>query len=247
VTSGALVQAAVDNNLKKFEEHKQALLIILSNAYIPGPTAQRFDEMQAWFHLTNIAGSFFLGAQVKQAMMPWSDRVARLRSLANALRDARSLIDRAMDDDIGDELYSAWCNEIDQPQAEVIRNENNSFGLARPPLEIFKKIVAGVSGLEAAAVRALDETQNERATAGRPTGTAVLPPGFILALASAYRTGTNARPLARNGPFPRFVRGFLDATGHKGRPSERHLLEMIEAECAHVRANPSGWAPSPFD
>jgi len=247
VTPGEKVQGTIDANLVEFEKHKETLLGILRGVYLHSPAAKPFDEGKAWSHLTNTAASFLFEEQVKTMSLPVAERVTRLRSLNKALRHARSLADRAMQDEVGDDLYSAWCEDIDQPQASVIRNDDNSLALVRPAREMFTKVVAGLSELEAAAARAADEVHKERAGGGRPKGTAVLPPGFIIALASVYRKITDAKPDTGNGPFVRLVRGFLDATGHEGRPSERHLLEMIEVEHANVRANPSGWAPSPFD
>jgi hypothetical protein len=239
------VQAAIDAGLLKFEHHKEALLAILRRARSPGPESEPFEEDEWWLRLTNLAGTYYWEARVKHETMSSGDRAKRLRILAKALGKARSLTNAAMEDDVGDDLFSAWQKEINEPPVSVVRNDDGSLALVQNAEEMFRKGVAGLATLEAAAHRAADEARKERVGGGRPRGTSALPTGYILTLADFYQKIAATKPITGHGPFVGFVRAFLDAVGHEDHITERHLIEMIEDAFAQACKSPA--APSPFE
>jgi post-segregation antitoxin (ccd killing protein) len=70
-----------------------------------------------------------------------------LRELAKALGNARGMTDKAMQDDVGNHLFSAWWEGTNEPRASVVRNDDGSFALVRIADEMFKDAVWGVSPL----------------------------------------------------------------------------------------------------
>jgi hypothetical protein len=237
------VRGAIDAGLLKFEPHKDVLLTILRDAHNDSPKSECFDESRTWSHLTNLAGTYHWEARVKQETMPSGDRAKRLLILATALEKAHRLIDRAMEDDVGDDLFSAWQKETDEPPVSVVRNDDSSLSLVQNAEEKFRKQVAGLAALDVAAHNAADKVRLERVGGGRPRGTSALPQGYILTLADFYRKSTAAEPAIGDGQFARFVRAFLDAVGQK-RITERHLIEMIEDAFVQGRKNPPAPLPS---
>jgi hypothetical protein len=215
---------AIDAGLLKFERHKESLLALLRRARDPDPD----EDDKWWLRLTNLAGGYFREGVKQRQTMPSGDRAKRLLILAKALGKARSLIDAAMGDDVGDDLFSEWQKGIGEPPVSVVHNDDGSFALFQNAEEWFKKEVAGLAALEVAAQRAAHRARRERVGGGRPKGTSALPSGFILVLADFYRTSTAIEPVAGDSSFAKFVRAFLDAVGQKDRISERHLIEMIE-------------------
>jgi hypothetical protein len=61
------------------------------------------------------------------------------------------MTDKAMQDDVGDDLFSAWWEGTNEPRASVVRNDDGSFSLVRIADEMFKEAVAGLAALETAA------------------------------------------------------------------------------------------------
>jgi hypothetical protein len=202
------------------------LITILHEAYNLGLKSESFDQSISWFRLTNLADTYHWAAGVTQEKMYNADRKARLRVLAKTMEKARGLIDRAMQDDVGDELFSAWCEEADTPLASVVRNDDGTLTMVRTAEETFNNATRSVAALETAAVRASREAHGERVGAGRPRGTSALPHGYVITLADIYQESTGRKPETGGGPFARFVLGFLAATGRD--LSERHVLEIIE-------------------
>ena len=174
--------------------------------------------------------------------MSSANREARQRAIADALKRARSLIEEAMLDEVGDDLFSAWSDKANLPLASVARNYDGSLGMARPADEMFKKVVAGLVDLETAAGRAADEAHQGR---GRPPGARVLPVGYIEALAVQYLNSTGSRPGPSRGPFVNFVYAFLAALG-RANISEGYVVELIRDAISLATAHPTEWAPSPF-
>jgi hypothetical protein len=226
--------------LLKFEGHKEVLLAVLREARNSKRVPEPLAEDKWWLHLTNLAGIYHWEARVKQETMPSGDRAKRLLILAKALGKARRLTDAAMGDDVGDDLFSAWQQEIDEPPVSVVRNDDGSLSLVQNADERFKKEVAGLAALEAAAQKAADEARLERVGGGRPRETSALPPGHILILANFYRESTATEPVIGDSPFARFVRAFLDAVGQEDRITERHLIGMIEDAFVQGRKKPCG-------
>jgi hypothetical protein len=234
--------AAIEVKMAGFNSHKDTLLIILRDAFDCGPKAEPFDEEKSWFRLETSAYHYFMQERAKQEAMTSANREARLRAIAKALKRASCLIDEAMLDEVGDDLFSAWFEKVNLPLASVARNDDGSFVMARPADEMFKKAVAGLTDLETAADRAADEAHQGR---GRPMGARVLPLGYIEALAVQYRTGTGSRPDTSRGPFVWFVCAFLAALG-RANISEDYVVELIRDASSRANTHPNGWAPSPF-
>lgn len=238
------VKAAIEAGLVEFDHHKEALLTLLRDAHNHSPKSEPLDEHKSWFQLTSLASTYYWQARVKQMTMPVADREARLRELANALRKARGMTDKAMQNDVGEDLFSAWWEGTSEPLASVIRNDDGSFGLVRIADEMFKKVVAGLAALETAALRAAIEAHEERVGHGGPRSGGMLP-GCIDALAALYRDSTGARPGAGHGPFVRFVCAFLAAI--RANISEDYVVELAKNARSRAHTNPSKWGPSPFD
>ena len=176
--------------------------------------------------------------------MPAADRMPRLDQLATALKKSRAIVDAAMQDDIGDDLFSAWCEGTDEPLVSLVRNDDGSLATVRMPEETFKKAVESLAALETAALHAANH--DKRPGRGRRKGTTVLPAGYIEVLAALYREATGAKPGAGRGPFVRIVCAFLAAIG-KANISEDYVIELAQAARSWARTRPSGRAPSPFD
>jgi hypothetical protein len=182
----------------------------------------------------------FWRARLKQETVRAAARASRLRELAKALGRARRLVERAMQDDVGNDLFSAW------------RDANVRYDMdATPPLTLvridheFEKVIANLAALEAAACRAADEVPKGR---GRPKGSAVLTRGFIEGLAGVYRNSTGSRPGAGHGPFAQFVYEFLVAIARVNIEYES-VVDAIKDTRDWVRTRPAAAksGPSPFD
>jgi hypothetical protein len=234
------LKAEIDAGLAAFEQHKISLLEHVQNVYQRGPKSEPFDAEKSWQDLTCLAGLYFWRARVKQDTVPAAHRVERLRDLARTLRRARRQAEMAMRDDVGDDLFSAWCDanvrsDIDPtPPLTLVRLDHE-----------FEKVIASLAALETAARRAADEVPQAR---GRPKGSAVLSRGFIEGLAEVYRNSTGSKPGAGDGPFARFVYEFLTAIG-RGKIEYESLVDAIKDTKARVRTRPAAAkpGPSPFD
>jgi hypothetical protein len=240
------ILSAIDAGLVRFEQHKPALITILRNAHEGVLQPEPFDETKSWSGLTSLARSFFWQARVKQETMPAARRVARLDGLATALKRARAVVDQAMQDDVGNDLFSAWCEGTDEPLVSLVRNDDGSLTTVRMPEEMFKEAVESLATLETAALRAADEANEKRAGRGRQKGTTVLPTGFIEVLATLYRESTGAKPGAGRGPFVRFVFAFLTALG-RANISEDYVVELAQDARSWARNHPASGSSSPFD
>ena len=82
---------------------------MLRDVYERGPKSKPFDADKAWRSLTGFARFYFGRGQCE------SKRRCPLRIASNAcsdiakiLRQARRLVDRTMQNDVGDDLFSAW-------------------------------------------------------------------------------------------------------------------------------------------
>jgi hypothetical protein len=234
------IQAAIDAGLGRFEQHKTTLITILRNAHHGRLT---FDEPKSWSCLISLAHSFFWQARLKPEMMPATSRKSRLDELARALKRSRTLVDAAMQDDVGDDLLSSWCEGTNEPLLSLVRNDDGSFTAVRGPEEMFKKAVVGLAALETAALHAANQVKPPGR--GRPPGARVLPVGYIEALAVQYLNSTGSRPDPSRGPFFNFVYAFLAALG-RANISEDYVVELIRDAASWATAHPSEWAPSPF-
>jgi hypothetical protein len=197
------VKAAIDAGVTAFETHKEKLLPILREAYERGTKSEPFDENRTWRHLTFLAGHYFWRERVKQEVLPAANRSERLLKIAEALGDARRLVDEAQQDELVNDLYSAWCDQN-------IRYDVDPEGplvLVRFQDE-FDKVVAALSALEAAACKARDDVVPQ---VGRPTGS-ILSPDVIHALAHEYQQSTGLKlDKLTDEHFVEFVREFAAA------------------------------------
>jgi hypothetical protein len=201
--------------------------------YESGPKSKRFDAEKSWRPLDRIAWMYFWHEGERRRTTPAADRVRRLRELAKALGRARRLVEKAIQDDVGNDLFSAWCDanvryDIDPaPPLTLVRIDDE-----------FEKVIASLPALEIAALRAADEIPKKD---GRPRGTALLRWDFIEVLAKIYRNSTDSKPGAGDGPFARFVYEFITALGRRNveYPS---IVDAIKDTRNQVRMR-----SSPFD
>jgi hypothetical protein len=234
------VKAAMEAGLVEFDQHKKALLNILHDAHDHGPKSEPFDEDQSWSHLTGLARINYWQARVKQERVPVADRVARLRELAKALGKARNMTDRAMQDDVGNDLFAAWWEGTNET---VVRDDDGSVVLVRTINEMFQEAVTGLAALETAAVRAASEAHEERARRSGPRKRTMLL-DYVGTLAAVYRESTGAKPGAGHGPFVRFVCAFLAAI--RTNISEDYAVELVQNARSWWRTR-GNWTSSPFD
>ena len=234
------VKAAIEARLLEFDQHKGLLLNILRDAH--NHKSEPFNEDKWWHHLTSLAHTHYWQTRVKQETMPAADREARLRELAKALGKARSMTDKAMQDDVSNDLFSAWWEGTDEPLS-VVRDDNGSIVLVRTAEELFKEAVADLAALETAALRAASEAHERTRHRGRRRWT--VPPDCINALWVLYRGSTGVEPGAGHGPFVRFVCAFLAAI--RANVSEDYVVDLVKDARSQVRGNSSKWGPSPFE
>lgn len=200
-------KAAIDAGLTALETHKENLLAVLRNVYERGPKSEPFDAGKAdkaWRSLTFLAGTYIWEARIKLETIPAAERRKRLRAFERAMGKARAMAAQAMQDDVGDDLYGTWCKANIRYDADFD---------PKPPVTLvriideFKKVVASLSTLEAAASHAADDVLPRRS--GKP---AILAMGYIRALAEIYRESTGREPrTGRRAPFTRFVMQFRAA------------------------------------
>jgi hypothetical protein len=193
------VKADIEAGLAKLGEEKEKLLKMLSDECAPGPGGPpSFDADKAWGSLIRVAETHLWWSKVKQMAM--SDATERLRELAKALGATRNLVDVAMQDEVGDDLFDAWWAETNETLAAVVYDAEEMFG----------QVIANLRTLEIAAVRAAEEAARQP---GRPRGTGVVPRGSIPALADVFHKNTGETPGAGDGPFARFAYAFFAALG----------------------------------
>jgi hypothetical protein len=229
----AIFIRAIDVSTDAFGRHKAALLNHLQQVYESGPKSKRFDAEKSWRPLDRIAWMYFWHEGERQRTTPAADRVRRLRELAKALGRARRLVEKATQDDVGNDLFSAWCDanvryDIDPtPPLTLVRIDDE-----------FEKVIASLPALEIAALRAADEIPKKD---GRPRGTALLRWDFIEVLAKIYRNSTGSKPGAGDGPFARFVYEFITALGRRN-VEYSSIVDAIKDTRSQVRMR-----SSPFD
>ena len=229
--------------LVEFNHHKKALLTILRNVYMLGLKSVPFDANKSWHRLVRLAHFYFWRETMKQETMPAADRVKRLRELAKALGRARGMADKAMQDDVGNDLFRAWVAGTNIPLASVVGVNDDGQSVLVCIADEIKKEVASLATLEKVARRAANEAHKGR---GRPKGASVLPLDYIIGLAVLYRDSTGTKPEARRKSFAGFVYAFLAAIG---RPTilEDSVVKLVRKARSRALTNPSGWPPSPFD
>jgi hypothetical protein len=235
IVSKKVAYTEIATKLAAFNQHKKTLLDELRNGGKPGLKSDPFDAAKSWGDLIRLAQLFFWGEITKQETMPVADLVKRLRQLARALGRAHSLANRAMQDDVGVELFRRRFAEKNiSPASALLIDEDESSVATRIAGEI-KEVVAGIATLETAALAAA-ATNDVPKKAGRP---ALLPRDCIQGLGRVYRNSTGSKPGLGDGPFARFVLEFLTAVG---RPNFEYDSVIDAIKDAHSR-----WKPSAFD
>lgn len=221
-------------DLAAFNRHKKVLLTILRKAHGRGSKSEPFNKKESWRDLSHLAQLYFWDAKIKQEATPNAVRVKRLRQLARDLGQARHVTDSADQGELGHDLFRACFGDDDGSFDPVYLADT------------IKAVVAGLVTLETAANRAVIAVHNR----GRPSGDAVLPSPYIIALGGLYRKNTGLTP-DTGETFAQLVRKFLTAIGQpeKGTgevTSPEYVDEAIKYALRKERRNPSGW-PSPFE
>jgi len=215
------VYAPIAEQLAAFDRHRPNLLGHLSKAHKRGPKSAPFDETSAWRHLTYLAETYFMRPIRKQETLLPSRRIDRLDDLAKALRKAHRLVDSAMKDDVGDDLFRGWCVEAKEPP-QGLNDDDWPFRI----INQIKEVATGLATLKAAAQRAARDVP--RKGAGTPPGFRILPWDYIIGLAECYRRNTGVEPIMGPGPFAEFVEEFLVAVGRGNDTKNDYVVEAFK-------------------
>lgn len=230
--------ASDDARLAAFNKYKQELLGLLRTEHEGGPKLKPFDEERAWSSLTGLAAFYFGQRGQKPATTSAAQRIERLRDVAKVLSAARRLVNRTMQTDVGDDLFSAWWEVTGSEYAKP----DGTFDPRYMERE-YKQIMKNLGVLEKAALHGADHV--ERARRGKPP---VLTRDDIWNVAAVYRENTGSIPPASDGPFAGFVMKFMVATGRADEIEYESLVEAIKAARRWALEHPVArkWRPSPF-
>lgn len=139
--------APIADDLAAFKQHKKALLDELRNGRKPALKSEHFDEDKSWGDLIRLAQLYFWGEKIRQETIPAADRVKRLRQLANELRRARGMADRALQDDVGNDLFKAWFAETKIPLAATAGIYNDGSSILILIADEITEVVEGLTKL----------------------------------------------------------------------------------------------------
>jgi hypothetical protein len=165
----------------------------------------------------------------KRMMVPAADRVELLLQLGNALGEARCKLDETRHHVNLVVLFEEWCKARGIPDFT-----DRHVGIFD---EAVSDLIAGLAYMETAASRAAERVRPKH---GRPIGTGVLQPDFIIDLELAYRDITGKPGGAGPGPFAQFVMKFLEALGRR-TIEEPTVIKVIRAAKKSER-----WGRSPL-
>jgi hypothetical protein len=221
--------------LAAFERHKKPLLDILRKVHGGDPKSKLFGEEDSWRALTRAAIWYFRRPEIKQKTMLAARRVERLRELAKALDRARHMADKAMQDDVGWDLFRGWCAEANTSPAWAVLNADGSSVLT-PIANQFKKVMGSLTALETAASRAARDAPTK---AGPPRGAGILPLDDIIALAAVYRRSTGKNPMMGAGPFAKLIEKFFIAIGRGDDTKQDYVFEALKYQRKQARKNPA--------
>jgi hypothetical protein len=203
-----------------FERYRADLLAILEKV-----CGQNFDAEKCSLVFELFKLDPWVPAAGRTKPLPTADYTKLLVKLRNSLREARQTVGEVMRNRVLHfRLFGAWCDEqIDRDLQDVIEVQlDHEFH------KLAKDVVAGLAALETAAFRAAEK---RRKRPGRPRGTGILPPGFIIELESAYRYMTGKPGGAGPGPFARFVKKVLESRGCT--ITEQSVIEAIKTAKKH--------------
>lgn len=227
------VKADIEAGLDAFEKHKDGLLGLLRHGPKRGAKPKPFDRDKAWHRLTHLAGDYFWRARLKQEITPAAERIQRLEAIADALATARSLIDNALQSDVGDDLCSGWEDPAPRHlpvsdgdgSAAVVDEQDYGKEILLDDDDYFDQAVTALTALRAAANRAAIAVPIGE---GRPKGSATLSWGFIEALGATYRHITGLIPGAGDGHFSNFVNAFVEALGRADDIKPESIVAAIK-------------------
>ena len=220
--------APIAKQLAAFEKHKQNLLNTLQKVLLANllKVHESFDADKSWRDLTQLARLYFWGQAMEQNAVPPRERIKRLRHLARTLRQAHGLTQRAMSDNLGDELYRAWfalnISPISVIEIDEIDKDDGSSILTHIADDIkqMAKALARLKTLSHTAATIADVPSK----GGRPS---LLPRDCIQGLARVYRNSTGLKPGRGDGPFADFAYEFMTAVGQTGF-DYRSLTDAIQ-------------------
>jgi hypothetical protein len=212
------IEPAIQARLAEFDRYTDDLLAMLQK--VCERTPKPFDKKYAWRHVRFYAWRYLEEEEAsaeKRMMVPPADRVEQLRQLGNALRKARCKLDETKRHVTLVALFEEWCKVRGIPD----------FTDQHDPLfcEALATLIAGLAELEIAASRAAEQVRPKH---GRPIGTGVLQPDFIIDLELTYRDITGKPGGAGPGPFAQFVMKFLEALGRR-TIEEPTVIKVIRA------------------
>jgi hypothetical protein len=201
--------------LNEFDKHRKTLLDILSK--VRG--SESFDKDNSWCALRRAAYHYFQ-RPVKKEVLP-ARRAERLRELAKKLRRVRHVLGKAMQDDVGFDLFRGWCVETNTShEGAHVHNRDGTVELNK-----ITELASNLSTLEGAASRAARDVRTKR---GPPRGRGILTLADVLALASVYQRSTGQKPIMGPGPFADFVEKFLIGVGRSADIAQDYVVEAFK-------------------
>ena len=217
---------AINAGVDAFETHKASFLAIFRKEWERGPKADPLDVDRAWRRLTSLALEYFRRETLKKETVAAADRIDRLAKIKEVLDEARRLFDAANQDDLINDLYSAWWDQYikdrENPKVEV--DPDGSHVLVLVSAE-FAQNVATLSMLHAAACKAHNEVLRQK---GRPKGS-ILSADIIAHLAAVYQQSTGIKlDKLTDEHFVELVRAFLEAIGEARKRSKDYALDAIK-------------------
>jgi hypothetical protein len=213
---------SIEASLIAFDRHKNSLLRHLRKVYAQRSKTKSFDSNEAWRHIRLLAWRYLVEETDVEARKkaPAADRVEQLCRLGEVLKEARAALEK-----VRGPVFVEWCEAYGNPDFTdpIISVYENKFDKLLP-------------GLETAASRAAEHMRRKK---GRPYGSGVLQPEFVVALEYTYRGITGKPGGACEGPFAQFVMKFLKALGHT--PKEDAVVKVLKT----ARKSPR-WGRSPL-
>jgi hypothetical protein len=200
---------AADTRLAAFDQRKDEILCHLQ--HVGKSKTGSFGPDTAWRELRSYAWRYLTReAQAKERRVPFAVRIARLRHLENALREARCALDEIGRNEYGS-LFGSWSYETygNSDFTDPITSQyENSF------YKLFKEGTAGLADLAITASRVADHLQQHKKPGPLP-GKSSRQIELIIGLNRVYRRMTGKPGAGGRGVFAQFVVEFLAALGCK--------------------------------
>ena len=202
---------------------KKGLLRSFATYREHGPKSEPLDVDSAWRRLTSLAIQYFQRKTLRRKAVPTAERSERLGKIAKVLGKVCRLFDEAKQDDLINDLYSAWRDQIRERAGAKYGGDPDGLILHGAVPHEFARIIATLSRLHAAACKARDKVVRQE---GRPKGS-ILDPDIIDILAHQYRWSTGLK-LDKLTDKVEFVGTFLEAIGEARKRSKDYELEAIK-------------------